>query len=223
MTQGLIAPYTSRTMLSIFRRAAYELLTSETLHGSVLDLGGGTIAEYHNLIKGDFKTTSLNIDVDAKPDIVADLEKPLAIPDNQYDGAILMNVIEHVFNYHQLLSETFRVLKKEGSVLIVVPFMFPIHPSPNDYHRFTDQALKKLLENIGFSSIKITPIAPGIMKVRHLMIGRHLPQKISQLVELPFSLIAISFDKLFQKLSKKSGKNYNENHYPLGYLVTATK
>lgn len=216
-------PYTSMTMLSIFRRSTYQLLQSETLHGSVLDLGGGTTAEYHNLIKGNFTTTSLNIDVDAKPDIVADLEKPLSIPDNEYDGAILMNVIEHVFNYHQLLSETFRVLKKDGSVLIVVPFMFPIHPSPNDYHRFTDQALKKLLENIGFSSIKVTPIAPGIMKVRHLMIGRHLPQKISQLVELPCSLVAAWLDKLFQKLSRKSGKNYNENHYPLGYLVTAKK
>lgn len=210
-------------MLSIFRRATYKLLTSETLHGSVLDLGGGKVAEYHKLIKGDFTTVSLNIDVDAKPDIVADLEQPLAIPDAHYDGAILMNVIEHVFNYQQLLNETFRVLKKEGSVLIVVPFLFPIHPSPNDYHRFTDQALKKLLENIGFSSIKITPIAPGIMKVRHLMISRHIPHKINTLLETPLSFVANTLDNALERITKKSRKGYNANHYPLGYLVTAKK
>jgi len=210
-------------MLSIFRRATYKLLESESLSGSVLDLGGGTIAEYHKLIKGTFTTVSLNIDESAKPDIVADLEKPLAIADAQYDGAILMNVLEHVFNYQQLIRETFRVLKKDGKVVIVVPFMFPIHPSPNDFHRFTDQALERLLQNTGFTSIKITPIAPGIMKVRHLMISRHIPHRIAALCEAPFSFLAQTIDSVFEKLSKKSGKNYNATHYPLGYLVTAKK
>ena len=223
MTELLFDPYTSRTMLSIFRRATYKLLENESLHGSILDLGGGTTAEYHNLIKGTFTTVSLNIDVDAKPDIVADLEKPLEIPDAQYDGAILMNVLEHVFNYQQLISETFRVLKKEGEILLVVPFMFPIHPSPNDFHRFTDQALKRLLENTGFTSVKITPIAPGIMKVRHLMISRHIPHKVASLLEAPFAYIANMLDTLFETVSKSSKKNYNANHYPLGYLVRAKK
>ena len=210
-------------MLSLFRRSTYELLATETLHGSILDLGGGRTAEYHALIKGEFKTTSLNIDADAKPDIIADLEQPLDIPNEKFDGAILMNVIEHVFNYQQLLNETFRVIKKNGSILLVVPFLFPIHPSPNDYHRFTDQALKKLLENTGFSSITITPIAPGIMKVRHLMISRHIPHKINTLLEAPLSSIATALDNLIKKINKKTGKSYNAHHYPLGYLVTAKK
>lgn len=210
-------------MLSIFRRATYTLLESETLHGSVLDLGGGTTAEYHTMIKGGFSTISLNIDIETKPDIIADLEKPLSIPDAQYDGAILMNVLEHVFNYQQLINETFRVLKKDGDVLAVVPFLFPIHPSPNDFHRFTDQALKRMFENSGFVSIKIAPIAPGIMKVRHLMIGRHLPRMIGNLFELPSSWIASELDEVLKKISQKIGKGYVPAHYPLGYLITAKK
>lgn len=210
-------------MLSIFRRSTYKLLESEFLSGSVLDLGGGTVAEYHKLIKGGFTTVSLNIDTEAKPDIVADLENPLDIPDTQYDGAILMNVLEHVFNYQQLLNETFRVLKKDGSVLIVVPFMFPIHPSPNDFNRFTDQALERMLKATGFSSIKITPIAPGVMKVRHLMISRHIPHRLATIYEKISLPIANALDAILENISKKSGKNYNKNHYPLGYLVTAKK
>jgi SAM-dependent methyltransferase len=211
-------------MHSIFRRATYELLKKQTLNGSIIDLGGGKTAEYPALIQGTFKITSINIGVQARPDIIADLENPL-LPDltNKFDGAILMNVLEHVYNYKQLLEETFRILKTKGDLLIVVPFLFPIHPSPNDFHRFTSQSLERLLTEINFTEIKITPIAPGILKARHLMIERHFPHALGKIFGLPVAVIISFFDNLLTKFAATFSKNYNPNHYPLGYLITAKK
>lgn len=49
------------------------------------------------------------------------------------------------------MNECYRVLKKGGTLLISVPFLYHIHADPHDYQRWTKYKWQTQLENIGFS------------------------------------------------------------------------
>lgn len=210
-------------MHSLFRRKTYAALKKINLSGSIIDLGGTHNADYHKIIGGSFTISTINIEPTANPTIVADLEQPLKINDAAYDGAILMNVLEHIYHHQQLVNETWRILKPDGIALGVAPFLFPIHPSPNDFFRFTDHALEKIFSDAGFIDIKVTPIGAGVMKTRHLMIGRLLPRFASAILEIPLSWYAELTDILLSKIARIADKNYSSDFYPLGYLIEAKK
>lgn len=203
--------------MTITRRAEYEALKGITLSGSVIDLGGERRSEYHSLFKGNFSVTTVNIAGETKPDIVADLEEPLPVADGAYDAVLLINVLEHIFEYRQLISESARVLKPGGMAVVVVPFLFPYHPSPNDYHRYTREALERMLIKAGFRDISVHALGTGVFAARFALIERLFP---------PLSLLSFLSgwcDAVFGVLAKLLGKKYRSSDYPLGYLAIASK
>lgn len=208
---------------SLLRRAEHTALSSVILNGSVLDLGGERDAEYLACIKGAFTVTAVNIDPAAKPDIIHDLEKPLPIPDATYDHVLLINVLEHIFDYRALLKEAIRVVRPGGSVVIVVPFLFPIHPSPHDFWRFTGEALRRVCEELGLAESRIVPLGTGVFAVRHLMLDRLLPGPVRGISNYTARFVTNFADKVFSYLAQRLGKRYTAAEYALGYLVHAHK
>ena len=78
----------------------------------------------------------------------------LSLPyaDETFDYVVSEYVIEHISgNVQQAIDECYRVLKPGGIVVHLTNFMYPIHGAPNDYWRFTPDALKLLHKN--FSEI----------------------------------------------------------------------
>jgi len=63
-------------------------------------------------------------------------------------------VLEHVFNPDAFLSEIYRVLKRDGKLLLTVPFVWDEHEQPSDYARYSSFGLKALLEKNGFRIIQ---------------------------------------------------------------------
>lgn len=65
----------------------------------------------------------VNIDSrkDAKPDIVADLEKPLPLESDSADEILLRHVLEHVKDPMSLIDECYRILKKGGKLEVITP------------------------------------------------------------------------------------------------------
>lgn len=53
----------------------------------------------------------------------------------------------------EILDELYRVLKKDGKMLISIPFMWGEHEQPYDYARYTSFAIKHILEQKGFRII----------------------------------------------------------------------
>lgn len=208
--------------MTILRKAEYQALKSVTLQGSVVDLGGDSRSEYHTLFKGDFSIITANLRGDAKPDVVLDLEKPLPFGDASYDAVLLINVLEHIFEYRQLIAESARVMKSGGKIVIVVPFLFPYHPSPGDFHRYSGETLEKALSKEGLTNISLTPLGTGVFSVRWILLERLLPGFLQ-----PLSLImnpcAGICDWLFGKCAKMLGKKYRPSDYALGYMATALK
>jgi len=79
--------------------------------------------------------------------------KTIPFEDNYFDTMLCTEVLEHVFNIEELLSEFQRVLKPNGTALITTPFMWEEHEMPHDFGRYTTPALIYLYEKYGFEIV----------------------------------------------------------------------
>lgn len=208
-----------KSIPSLLRTAEHAALARLTLSGKVLDLGGEKGSEYLSFIKGEFAVTTVNLDLDAAPDITHDLEKPLPISSASYDHVLLINVLEHIFDYQQLLNEAVRVVRPGGSIIIVVPFLFPIHPSPSDFWRFSGQTLERLLLSLGLESVRVHPLGSGVFSARYVMLDRLLPTPLRFLGYHTLRHVVSLADHVFVIVARVLGKKYRKEDYALGYLV----
>lgn len=209
-----------KNFISILRKLEHKKLASLGLRGKVLDLGGSKTSYYYKLIKNDNNdVVVLNIDPGARPDIFADLEDKLPIKDLSFDAVLAVNVLEHIYQYQNLIRESHRVLKPGGVFIGVVPFLFNIHPSPHDYFRYTADALKNIFKNSGFTDIRVETLGCGVMGSRFFLLQNFLPNFLHPV----FEKISIAEDKFLYFIAKKLGKQYNPDNYPLGYFFTAKK
>lgn len=101
--------------------------------------------------------TNTIVRTDVKPsprvDRVEDVTS-LSFENNSFDVIILSNVLEHVYYFQKAVDECFRVLKRGGEIVVIVPFLFPLHDEPGDYWRFSQHALQKLFEKFSFVKIE---------------------------------------------------------------------
>lgn len=74
--------------------------------------------------------------------------------DAVYDNALCNEVLEHVFNPEEFLSEINRVLKMGAKLLLTVPFVWDEHEPPYDFARYSSFGLRSLLEKHGFEIIE---------------------------------------------------------------------
>ncbi len=150
---------------SIMRAHQYEELAKVTLNGKVLDLGGSKKSGYQELVKGEPVFTVVNIDERYGYDLKFNVEEKFPLEDSTYDHVLSMNLIEHIFDTHNLFSETSRVLKPGGLFVSAVPYMHHVHGSPDDFVRYTDSAYKKFAEKYGFEIIYIEPLGYGLFSL----------------------------------------------------------
>lgn len=121
---------------------------------SILDLGGTSIGKrgVFNIEEHGHRVMYVNISSRKKPTILADAAA-LPFRENSFDVIVCSEVLEHVYDYRSLLEESLRVLKPQGLLLATVPFMYPQHPDPMDYFRYTEQFFASHLTSLGFCSV----------------------------------------------------------------------
>lgn len=182
--------------------------------GVIIDLGGGENPSYSRFwdIKPK-KFIRVDIDEKAKPDIIADLNKPLSFSDNFADVIFLFNVIYILENPSAVLKEINRILKPGGKLFLTSPFIFNEAKEPNDYRRFTSEGLEKLLNESGFGSILISPIGERFSAAAYLL----SPFLFFWPVKFIFYSATIALDKLIPKRIKL------KQPCPIGHFVEAKK
>lgn len=120
----------------------------EALGTRVLDVG----VYFKRKYLGDGYVTVGEYGEDVKADLCA-----LPFADNEFDGVVLTEVLEHCKNPFQAMSEVRRVLKPNGLLLVTSPFLWPWHGTEDyqDYWRFTHEGWQLLLKE--FSEVEIIP------------------------------------------------------------------
>ncbi|MDA8602532.1 class I SAM-dependent methyltransferase [Gammaproteobacteria bacterium] len=127
-------------------------LISKDLGGRILDVGCGS-KPYRS-----FFSTSDYVGLDIESDRVRNQRfadytydgETFPFENNLFDVVICNQVLEHVFNPDQFLSEIFRVLKPDGKILLTVPFAWDEHEQPIDYARYSSFGMRALLEKNKF-------------------------------------------------------------------------
>ncbi len=180
--------------------------------GLVVDVGGGRRPDYFSYF--NTKRVSKIVPLDGSIDSI-DFEKDrLNYDDNSVDTVVLCNVLEHIFNHNFLVSEIYRILKNDSALVGFVPFMVNYHPDPNDYFRYTKDALFKIFSNSGFKDINIKTVGSSSFYVNYNNIMLSFPKFIRPALFLPYYVL----DKVFCFFRP----NISER-YPLGYTFYARK
>lgn len=140
---------------AFFREEANLKRTCANLSGTVIDVG---CAEAHprrfmpddaEYIGIDYFNTATEW-YGTRPDVFADA-RALPMPDSSVDHALLLDVLEHIPDPDLCLAELSRVLKRDGTLTVQVPFLYPVHDAPLDFHRWTRHGLERAAARHGFS------------------------------------------------------------------------
>ena len=85
-----------------------------------------------------------------RPDVFADARR-LPFADASVDHALLLDVLEHIPEPGRCLAELARVIRPGGSLVLDVPFLYPLHDAPLDFHRWTRYGLAQAAARHGFA------------------------------------------------------------------------
>jgi SAM-dependent methyltransferase len=129
------------------------------LDGKLLDFGCGS-KPYQTLFTNVKEYIGLDYEgeghshKDENIDVLYDGKK-IPFANEYFDSVFASEVFEHLFNLEQMISEIKRVMKKGGKIFITCPFVWNEHEVPVDYARYTQFALKYLLEKNGFTILSM--------------------------------------------------------------------
>ena len=123
------------------------------LHGHLVDMGCGNVPYYEWYKDRVEKITCMDwptsLHKSKHINIFADLNQDLPLAASSVDCILLSSVLEHISNPEMLLKEISRILKKDGYLILSVPFFYHLHEEPNDFFRYTEFGLKKLSREAG--------------------------------------------------------------------------
>ena len=174
-------------MFSSFRRHYLDLFLSRTdFQGVVLDVGGkkeGKKGTFRPPLEKCSSWRYVNIDPATKPDFIASADS-LPLKEAEADCVLLAETLEHLEFPERALAEGYRVLRPGGSIILTVPFLFPIHADPHDFQRWSPEKFRRVLAGLGFVDVKVQPMG-GMIGVladifegfcqAHYLSGRALP------------------------------------------------
>lgn len=135
--------------------------------GTVLEIGARVVGPVSTLLASRFAPECRHLGVDIHPaagvDIVADAHfLSHAVVAGSLSGVFSRAVLEHIAAPWLVAAEINRVLAMGGVTYHLVPQTFPVHEMPNDFWRYTDEALKVLFgPATGFEVLDAAMSAPA--------------------------------------------------------------
>lgn len=124
----------------------------------ILDYGCG-VRPYEYIFE-PFKETYTGIDVgeNAHADVIIDPDGRIPFQDGEFDIVLSSQVLEHVEDSDNYLSECKRVLKPGGLLILSTHGTWQFHSHPVDIQRWTSMGLKRLITKAGFNITGFVPV-----------------------------------------------------------------
>lgn len=118
--------------------------------GMVLDVGAGSTGGAYAFARHSMDHYGLRrvaLDLYAAPEIACcgDAHR-LPFRDGVFDAVLCVSTVEYVRDPSTVVAECHRVLKPGGVLYLSAPFVFPYHPPPEDFHRFSISGLRALAQ-----------------------------------------------------------------------------
>ena len=85
------------------------------------------------------------------------------------DAILCTEVLEHAVDPVSLVREMYRILRKDGTVCITVPFMWGLHELPYDFRRYSPFGLAALFSEAGFFITHQENLTTGSAAIRMLI------------------------------------------------------
>ncbi len=199
-----------------FNRSVMNIALSEYSleEGVVLDIGGGKNPSYFNFIKGLSKSNIINFDKQYSNRGI-DFEKDILPHGNSsVDQVLMFNILEHVYNHKLIISEAYRVLKRGKTLIGFVPFLVNYHADPNDYFRYTHEALEKIFKEAGFSSVEIKPLGCGPFSINFNNLASFMPTIFNVIVWPVYFILDKALFLFRPKIRER---------FPVGFLFVLEK
>lgn len=215
----------SSRLLADIIASHYNRHVKDHVKGRLVDLGCGKVPMYElykpyttEVICADWENT---LHKNPYLDYTVNLNEPLPFGHEEFDTIIISDVMEHLSRPEMVWKEMYRILRKDGKVILNVPFFYKIHEAPYDFYRYSEFALRNFARENGFAVCVLEPMggAPEVLAdisakvmVNTPLIGNFLASMIQ------------SFTALFvktgpgRKLSRKTN-----SHYPIGYFMIVQK
>lgn len=190
----------------------------------ILDVGCGENPYYHESISS--KIVCADIKPTKTSHLVGDA-MALPIKKEKFNGVISVNSLYYCSDPFKAVKEFSNILKKGGKLVLMMPFMYPIHDAPDDKYRFTKYGIIELLKNnFDIKSIKTiggifnlpAVFFHSLMKGMPLMVSKNLRTIVKPLCIIlfyPFYILA-QFLSILDCLDK-SGR------WPTYYFAVAVK
>ena len=124
--------------------------------GRILDVGCG-LKPYQSLFPG---CTYVGLEIERQEKCLGTIADyyykggVLPFQDEEFDSLLSSQVLEHVEDSDQFLQEANRVLRKGGSLLLTVPFIWDEHEQPFDYRRYSSFGLVAALHKHRFKVLE---------------------------------------------------------------------
>lgn len=197
-------------------------LMAKYLHGRVIDLGCGEmpfkrhlpskVSEYHTI---DLWPKAPQVTY------IGDIQDMFMVPSEFYDGALLLEVLEHIPNPLQALSEVFRILKPNGVLIASAPHLSRIHDEPYDYFRFTIYGLLELFNRTGFNILEIYSKGGLCSFIGHQLCVIWL----SVIWRVPvLKQLVLFMNKYFVRICIKADSYIDRSRrFSMGYVIAARK
>jgi len=120
--------------------------------GILLDAGAGTRPYFP--VYRDYFSAAYSFDAPHSPHDIASVDaiasvQRLPFGDDTFDCVLCTEVLKHIPDPVQALTEFHRVLKTGGKIFLTTPFFNPLHEVPHDYYRYTPFALRYMAEQAG--------------------------------------------------------------------------
>ncbi len=204
------------------------------ISNNILDIGAGNSPWRYFLAK-EVKYIGLDIknanefNMQQNNEIIYYAGEIFPFPENKFNYALCVEVLEHVFDTETFLSEIYRCLVPNGKLILTVPWSARRHHLPYDYFRFTPEALEQLFRSKGFIDIAIVERGNDFSvlfnKTLCLIQGLLLPKKkIMVALTLPVALVFLPSLLLLFIMSHLTMKlNIKSCFDPLGFSLTAKK
>lgn len=144
------------SLVILLDRLTY-LLESDLLPAgeSLLDLGCGN-KPYESLFRRKFATyVGADLAGNKDADLLIDSDGRVQCANNTFDCVLSSQVLEHVTSPQLYLREARRVLKRGGSLVLSTHGIWPYHPDPTDFWRWTVEGVQTEIQRAGFEILSV--------------------------------------------------------------------